>query len=240
MADVSLPSHTPDAPARPRRPLRILLPLAVLVVAAAAYVGAQRLAPGAGDGVALGTLDAVEVAVASEVTARVTAVLAREGDAVRAGAPLVRLDDAVVRVQMAQAPAAEQQVLALQQAKYTIGAPLTGTVLRRSIEPGEVAVAGAPLLTIADMQQLEMKVYVLQRDLALVRVGDPAMVQADALPGETFPGTVTWVAGQAEFTPRNVQTAKDRANLVFAVKVRVERPDGRLKPGMSASVRFAR
>ena len=234
------PAALPGPPARHRRLPRILTSLAVLVIAAAVYAGAQRLAPATVDGVAQGTLDATEVAVASEVTARVTAVLAREGDTVQAGAPLVRLDDAVVRVQMAQAPAAEQQVLALQQAKYTVGAPLTGTVLRRAIEPGEVAVTGAPLLTIADVQQLEMKVYVLQRDLATVRLGDPATVQAEALPGEAFPGTVTWVAGQAEFTPRNVQTAKDRANLVFAVKVRVDRPDGRLKPGMSASVRFTR
>lgn len=226
------------APQRWRRRLIAgLLALAVFVV-----VGLLRgwfAPPATGPLTALGTLEATEVTISAEVNARIRQVLAVEGQAVQAGDVLVRLDDAVPQLQYRLGTPAEQQVLQLQLEKYTLTAPVAGVVLRRSAEPGEVATVGAPLLTLADLSQLEATAYLPQRDLGRVYVGQPVTLEAEALPGARFLGTVRSVAERAEFTPRNTQTPRDRLNLVFAVKVRVSNPDRRLKPGMSVVVRFA-
>jgi len=185
-----------------------------------------------------GTLEAVEILVSSEVPARVTGVLVGEGESVRKGDPLVLLDSSTVELQRRLAGPVEQQLLALQLEKYTLRAPKDGRVLRRAVEPGEVAVPGAGLLTVADTTHLELTVYVLQRDLGWVATGAPVLVRAEALPRDSFEGRVISIADKAEFTPRNTQTPKDRLNLVFAVKIALDGSDDRLKPGLSVSVRF--
>src|SRR5581483_4603754 len=187
---------------------------------------------------ALGTLEATEVAISSEVTARSVDIAVDEGQALRAGDVLVRLDESLPQVQYRQGAAADQQPLQVQLAHYTLTAPLAGTVLRRSAEPGEAAVAGAPLLVVMDVAHPELTVYLLQRDIGRVYVGWPVRVEAEAIPSAAFPGTVKSISDRAEYTPRNTQTAKDRENLVFAVKVRVQNADQRLKPGMNVAVRF--
>ncbi|MBI4499132.1 MAG: HlyD family efflux transporter periplasmic adaptor subunit [Chloroflexi bacterium] len=219
---------------------RLVAPVLLLALAAAAWSLGVRWLPADTGGalVAIGTLEAVELTVASEVTGRVVEVLAEEGDSVRAGDPLVRLDSATVDLQYRLAGPAERQLLALQREKYTLRAPRDGRVLRRAVQPGEVAVLGAGLLTLADPDRLELTVYVLQRDLGRVQIGAPVVIAAEALPGETFAGEVAAVSERAEFTPRNAQTPKDRLNLVFAVKVRLSAGDERLKPGMSVAARF--
>ena len=136
-----------------------------------------------------------------------------------AGDVLVRLDDSLPQLQYRLGDAADQQVLQVQLSKYVLTAPLGGVVLRRSAEPGEVALVGAPLLIVADVANLDVTVYVLERDLGRIYVGQPVAVEAEASPGMSFPGIVRSVADQAEFTPRNVQTQRDRLNLVFGVKV---------------------
>ena len=220
---------------------RLLALPVVLVAVALVFWGLwSRWLPAGRSGslTALGTLEAVELTVASEVTGRVVEVLADEGDTFRSGDPLVRLDASALELQYRMAGPVKRQLLSLQLEKYTLRAPLDGRVLRRAVQPGEVALPGAGLLTIADLARLEVTLYLLQRDLGRVRTGAPVLVEAEALPGETFAGEVASVADKAEFTPRNVQTPQDRLNLVFAVKVRLANPDGRLKPGMSAVVRF--
>ncbi|MEK7214116.1 MAG: efflux RND transporter periplasmic adaptor subunit [Chloroflexota bacterium] len=213
----------------------------VAVVAAAGwFLGARWMGPVAPDGAleANGTLEAVEATVSTQVLARVAQVLVNEGDAVVSDQPLVVLDSAIPELQRKLAPPAEQQLLSLQLEQYTLRSPRDGRVLRRAVEPGEVAVPGAGLLTVADSSRLELTVYVLQRDLGRVQAGAPVAVRAEALPGVGFGGTVTAIAEKAEFTPRNTQTPKDRLGLVFAVKVALSATDPRLKPGMSVTVRF--
>jgi HlyD family secretion protein len=88
------------------------------------------------------------------------------------------------------------------------------------------------ILTLVDPTSLWLRAYVPETDLGRIRLGQPARLTVDAFPGQSFPAKVTEIAAQAEFTPRNVQTPKERVNLVFRVKLGVANPDGRLKPGM--------
>ena len=118
--------------------------------------------------------------------------------------------------------------------KTSIRSPMDGVVYRRSIRVGEVATPGAVLMTVGKLDQVELTLYVREGDIGRVRVDQPVSVQVDSFPGEIFQGRVSFIASKAEFTPRNVQTQKDRLNLVFAVKVKIPNPDLRLKPGVPA------
>ncbi len=114
--------------------------------------------------------------------------------------------------------------------------PITGTVLTRTLEPGEVATPGRAALRLADLSHLELRVYLESGDLSRLRLGQEVSVRVDALPGAPLKGTVGWIAGEAEFTPKNVQTRNARAQLVYAVKLRVDNPDGKLHVGMPAEI----
>ena len=129
-------------------------------------------------------------------------------------------------------------VLDAQLAKLTLVAPADGTVLARSIEPGEFAAPGAALLIIGQLSEPTITVYVPEDQYGNITLGQTAQVTVDSFPGQTFTATVTHIADQAEFTPRNVQTAEGRKSTVFAIKLAVDNPDGRLKPGMPADVAF--
>ena len=112
--------------------------------------------------------------------------------------------------------------------------PIDGIVLSRLHEPGEVLAPGGVVVVLADLGKPWVRVFVPVTRLGDVKVGEPAMVRTDA--GEKFDGTVTWISGQAEFTPKDVQTPEERVKQVFAVKVSVTDPAGRLKPGMPVDV----
>jgi HlyD family secretion protein len=116
----------------------------------------------------------------------------------------------------------------------TLKAPMDGVVTARSAHTGETATAGVGLLTIADLTAVTLVVYVPQNRIGEVRIGQPVAVTVDAFPERTFSGSVAKIASEAEFTPRSVQTKEDRANLVFAVSVRIANPDRALKAGMPA------
>jgi len=111
-------------------------------------------------------------------------------------------------------------------------APFAGIVLRKLVEPGEVLAAGTPLVTLVDPSRLYAKVYVAERDLGKVKVGDPTQVYTDAFPKRPFEATVSEVSQQAEFTPRDIHMQDERVKLVFAVKLAIKNPEGILKPGM--------
>ncbi len=156
-------------------------------------------------------------------------------DALVAGASEAQLAQA--RAALAQAEA-EVQRLAAQLAAQRLIAPHGGRVLATLLHPGEVALPGQPVLTLADPTRLKLVVYVPEADLGRVRLGETVRVEAEALPGETFTGTVVHVADRAEFTPRRVQTPKERVILVYAVEIGVPNPADRLKPGLSAVAIF--
>ncbi len=130
------------------------------------------------------------------------------------------------------------QVLEAQIARLVITAPIDGVVLTRSVQPGEVSVPGAPLLSLLRLDDLSITVYVPEDRYGTISLGQSARVSVDSYPGETFEARVVRIADQAEFTPRNVQTEEGRRTTVFAVELAVGSPEGKLKPGMPADVIF--
>lgn len=145
---------------------------------------------------------------------------------------------AVAQAQVDSARAAIS-TLETQIAKTTITAPSDGIVIERLTEPGELALPNATLLVIADLNHLTLTVYAPEDRYGEVTLGQSVKVTVDSFPGEVFSATVTHIADQAEFTPRNVQTAEGRKTTVFAVKLGVEDATGKLKPGMPADVEFS-
>ena len=153
-----------------------------------------------------------------------------------------RADPSQEQLELAQSQidtaGAALQVLETQLQKMVIIAPIDGIVLERLVEPGEVALPSAPLLTLARLDDLTITVYVPEDRYGEIKLGQPALVVVDSFPGETFSAMVTHIADQAEFTPRNVQTVEGRSSTVFAIKLAIENPNSQLKPGMPADVTF--
>lgn len=123
--------------------------------------------------------------------------------------------------------------------KSIINSPLTGTVLVKYAEPGEFATPGKPLVKIADLGKIYLRAYFTASQLADISIGQQVTVIADFGGDEQYeyPGTITWIAQESEFTPKSIQTQDSRANLVYAVKVAVKN-DGRLKLGQYGEVRL--
>jgi HlyD family secretion protein len=119
------------------------------------------------------------------------------------------------------------------QSRAQIAAPLTGMVAQRSGHVGEIAQPGTSLLSIVNLDTLKMIIYVPQDQLPRVQIGAPVKVYVDAYPGEIFAGEVVNIAQQAQFSSRDTQNKEDRTNIVFAVKMRLDNADGRLKSGMT-------
>jgi HlyD family secretion protein len=117
----------------------------------------------------------------------------------------------------------------------TIVAPLDAQVVEKYVEPGEIAIPGGALYKLADLVNLWIKIYVAETDIDKFKLGQDVIVRVDA-GKEPFPGKVSWVSPEAEFTPKNVQTKKARAELVYAVKVILKNKDDILKIGMPAEV----
>lgn len=116
--------------------------------------------------------------------------------------------------------------------KTSIAAPLTGTVLTKSIEPGEFATPGRPIATLVDLTRIEVKIYVPEKDVGKLRLGHEARIRTDAFPDRFIAGSVSRVDQQAQFTPRDIHVPDERTRLVFGVTLAVDNPAGLLKPGM--------
>lgn len=119
-----------------------------------------------------------------------------------------------------------------------VESPVDGVVMTRNIEPGEVIQPGLSALTLGRLDQLSVTVYLPEDQYGTISLGDSASLQVDSFPGTIFQATVTRIADQAEYTPRNVQTKEDRQTTVYAVDLSVDDPDHQLKPGMPADVIF--
>jgi HlyD family secretion protein len=117
-----------------------------------------------------------------------------------------------------------------------LASPLTGVVLSHNIEPGEYVSPGTPVVTVAELARVWVRAYVNQTDLGRIRLGQKVAVRTDTFPEKTYEGTVGFIASEAEFTPKTVQTVKERVKLVFRVKVDLANPNDELKPGMPADV----
>ncbi len=120
--------------------------------------------------------------------------------------------------------------------KSKITNPVDGTVLTKYAEPSEITAFGRPLYKIANLNEMELRVYVTETQLAQIKIGQKVTVAIDAdNDTKKYEGNITWISAQAEFTPKVIQTKEERANLVYAVKVAVKN-DGSLKIGMPAEV----
>lgn len=139
----------------------------------------------------------------------------------------------VARALVGQAQAAVS-ALSTQRDKMTLITPLAGIITSRSAHTGEAALPGATLLTVSNLDVVELTIYVPEDQLGQVYLGQGVEVQVDAFPGRVFTGTVSYISQRAEFTPKNVQTEKERVNMVFSVKVKLANGDHALKPGMPA------
>ena len=118
---------------------------------------------------------------------------------------------------------------------YTVlRAPTSGVVLVRQAELGEVVVPGTPVVTIADLDHLWLRGYISETDLGRIRWGQQATVHTDTFPNSTYPGRVSFISSEAEFTPKSVETHKERVTLVYRVKIDLDNPNHELKPGMPA------
>ena len=194
---------------------------------------------------------AAEVAVAKEKSARERLALVEAGareheieaarHALRAARERVQLLRAGPRpeaVAAAEAQVAEARAAAtlararLDETRLT--SPITGVVLRKNMEVGEMASPGTPILTLMDPGDIWLRAYVPETDIGRLKVGQPATITVDAFPGRRFDGAISEIASEAEFTPKNVQTKKERVNLVFRIKITARNPAGVLKPGLPA------
>lgn len=125
-----------------------------------------------------------------------------------------------------------------QLSKSIITNPIDGTVLVKYTEEQEVVSFGKPLYKIANLDELELKVYISETQLAEVKIGQTVRVSIDGKEGLTaYDGTISWISAEAEFTPKIIQTKEERVNLVYAMKIIVKN-DGALKIGMPAEVSF--
>lgn len=115
-----------------------------------------------------------------------------------------------------------------------ITAPVAGTVITKAAEAGELVFPGKPLVVLVDLTRPYLRVYLPERDIGKVKLGDPARVYVDSFPGRPFEATVTEVANKAEFTPKDVHMPDERVTLVYSVKLEIKNPEGILKPGMPA------
>lgn len=142
------------------------------------------------------------------------------------------------RAQVAQAEASVRTYDAIL-ANMTLRAPFDGVVSVRHREPGEIVQAGSPILTVMNPDDRWVRIYIPENRIGAVRLGQPARITADTYPDKTYQGEVIFIASEAEFTPKTVQTVEERVKLVYAVKVRITGdPSYDLKPGMPADVRL--
>jgi HlyD family secretion protein len=155
---------------------------------------------------------------------------------VRKGPRIEDIDQARARFEQAR------QALALAQTQLgyaTLRAPTTGVILSKNIEPMEYVAPGTSVVTLANLGQVWLRAYVEEADLGRVKVGQKAFVVSDTYPGKRYEGRVSFISSEAEFTPKSVQTRKERAKLVYRIKVELPNPAMELKPGMPVDAEIA-
>ena len=116
----------------------------------------------------------------------------------------------------------------------TLSSPVAGLVTAKHIEPGEQVNAGTPVITVGDIGNTWLRAYIPETELGRVKVGQKARITTDTYPGRLYEGTVSFISPEAEFTPKNVQTEKERVKLVYRIKITLPNPRIELKPGMPA------
>jgi HlyD family secretion protein len=150
---------------------------------------------------------------------------------VRKGPRQEKIDQARANLDQAK------QALGLAQTRFqyaTLLSPITGMVLSENVEPGEYVSPGTSIISMGDVSQLYLRAYINETDLGRVKVGQKVRVTTDTFPGKPYEGKISFIAPQSEFTPKNIQTQKERVKLVYRIKVEIPNPNMELKPGMPA------
>ncbi len=206
-----------------------------------------------------GTIEATKVDIPARVSSVISTLTVKEGDKIQAGQTLLTLsgEDYILAAELANNnhSRAEQLFKAgsiskedydgvknkkddadLKVAWCNVKSPLTGTVLTKYHEIGEMVTPGTKLFTLADIKDIYAYIYVPQRKVATLRLQQKVNGTLPEMKGRIFEGSITWIADEAEFTPKNVQTEAERTRLVYAVKVAFKNDDETLKPGMTIEV----
>ncbi len=121
----------------------------------------------------------------------------------------------------------------------TLRAPSTGVITVRQAELGEVVSPGAPVVTLADLDHIWLRAYIAETDLGRIHWGQDATITTDTYPGKQYRGRISFIASDAEFTPKSVQTYEERVTLVYRIKIDIDNPSHELKPGMPADAHIA-
>lgn len=184
-------------------------------------------------------LDMLEEGVRNE-TIQTAKVRVLEGESVlkQAESNLEKIGAAEKEVETARAhvKAARSSVdLAHIRMNYTkLLAPFQGVITSRNIEVGEVVLPGQEVITLSDLSHVELKIFVDETEIGKVKVGQEADIKIDTFPDKVYRGRVSFISTEAEFTPKIIQTHKERVKLVYLVKISIPNPDLELKPGMPA------
>ncbi len=147
---------------------------------------------------------------------------------VKAGPRQERIDQARALLKLAET----------KRKRARLASPVSGLVLAEGAEEGEFVSPGTPVVTVGDLGNVWLRAYLEETDLGRVKPGMRVEITTDTYPGKVYQGRVTFIASEAEFTPKNVQTRKERVKLVYRIKVAVENPAMELKPGMPADGRI--
>jgi HlyD family secretion protein len=167
----------------------------------------------------------IEQARAALMQAKETLILVKKGPRKET------IDQARARLDQAN------QALAMAETQLgyaTLVSPISGVVLSKNVEPGEYVAPGTPVVTIGNLDNVWLRAYINETDLGRVKVGQRVRVTTDTYPGKVYEGYISFIASQAEFTPKNVQTEKERVKLVYRIKIDIPNPNMELKPGMPA------
>lgn len=204
-----------------------------------------------------GHIEATETDLAFQVPGRIEAISVEPGDDVKAGQVVAKLDDKVFRHEVDAAEGAweaadatpspkkikdaekRQAKAALELARLrlsyaTLTSPVSGLVLARSANPGELAAVGATIITLGDLDHVWFEGYLPERDLGKVRYGQEAAITIDGASGQKYSGALSYISSKAEFTPKTVETYRERVTMVYRVRIKLPNPQRALKVGMPA------
>jgi multidrug resistance efflux pump len=205
---------------------KIIIPVASVLLVGAGILTFLNLQQAADTRmmVVSGTIEATQIDLSTQIGGEVKQVYVNQGDVVRKDDPLI----AIYNTGRGGVGSAAEKIVS----------PINGVVLERLFEVGENVPAGTTVVSVADLHTLKLTIYVPEDRYGAIQMGQVYPVMVDSFPGETFRGTVTHIADQAEYTPRNVQTVENRKTTVFAIELTLTQTDNRLKPGMPADVRL--